>query len=574
MMDRTRSRRTEVKTRGPLDVIDLLGKLGWHAGFALQAGWHVVTVSSLLIELLGSAQDGPGISVILGAVHRMDALTIPYTDRLMQWAINIGMCSFPWNPHFRQSIRGFTTHILGFRQWYTYQLLSLLVRFVAVSIAQYSKSQELPVTTQLSAQIIIPILVAHVSLGLPKKKKFTNKIQIYLTAKKSIRTDTSPLFRRPAELTTGLPLDSHDRSVSRDPNALGDILDDIMRSPAGNQNRVAPSPPQQSASFTIASDPQAHIRGINRGSSFPAPPISSKSVSFSQEEASVMHYDDEMDWSPSASQYRAFSSYNPYRVKNINPRFNDAPTEPKPGPIWYKIPPAPSNPAQRMRNPPMRPIIRESPKEMKKEPLFRSTGRNPLSFGSGTREDSDGLSFAPPKFFAPEPEDDPRDDLSQMFAKSFTISPSPEEWDERNRTGMLGSEFEVPNSIPDRTATRLAELVALLAAAYGWVSALRSEERYARNIALASVCVHLLVSIRLAADLEVDHQIRGNARPSILLPSFAKLAMLQGTLAIFLMGSIWAGGALSESMGLYGNTLFGGAIIHHLWHTIAQTRGP
>lgn len=557
MMDRTRSRRIEVKTRGPLDFIDLLGKLGWHAGFALQAAWHVVTVCLLLTELLSSAQDGPGISVVLGALHRMSTLAVPYSDRLMQWAINLGMCSFPWNPHFRQSIRGFTTHILGFRQWYTYQLLSLLVRFVAVSIAQYSKSRELPVTTQLSAQIIIPMLMAY----------------IYLTAKKSIHTDTTPLFRRPAELTTGLHPDPSDRSASRDPNALGDILDDILRAPAGKQNQVAPSPPQQSASFTFASDPQTHIRGISRGSSFPAPQISNKSVSFSQEEASVKHYDDEMDWSPSASQHRAFSSYNPYRVKNTNPRFSDAPTEPKPGPIWYKVPPAPSNPAQRVRNPPMRPIIRESPKE-KKELLFQSTGRHPLGFGSGTREDSDDLSFAPPKFFAPEPEDDPRDSLSKMFAKSFTISPSPEERDERYMTGMTASEFQVPDAIPNRTITRLAELITLFAAVGGWVFALRSEEHYARNLALASVCVYLIVSIRLAADLEVDHQIRGNARPSFFLPSFAKLAVLQAFLVILLMWDVWSGSALSGPTGLYGNTLFGGATIHHIWHTFAQTHAP
>jgi hypothetical protein len=163
MIERTQSRRTEVKRRGLLDIIDALGKLSWHTGFALQAIWHMTILSALLTDRYASTSDGPWIYVALGAFHRLSASMLPYSERLMQWAINLGMCSFPWNPRFKQSIRGFTAHILGFRQWYTYQLLILLVRFVALSIAQYSASQSISAPTQLSAQLIIPLLVVYVS---------------------------------------------------------------------------------------------------------------------------------------------------------------------------------------------------------------------------------------------------------------------------------------------------------------------------------------------------------------------------------------------------------------------------
>ncbi|KAI3338498.1 hypothetical protein F4824DRAFT_459447 [Ustulina deusta] len=529
MMERTRLQRTAVNRRGPLDLVDFLGKSSWHAGFVLQAAWHLAVVSLLLTELYApTAWDGHWISATLARFHRMSASTLPYTDRLMQWAINLGVCSFPWNPRFKQSIRGFTAHILGFRQWYTYQLLVLLVRFIALSIAQYSRSQGLPATAQLGAQLVIPLLMVHV----------------YLTAKKSIHTDTFPLFRQPVELTAASRVGSDGRSAAKDSDDLGNVLDEILHSstPHGERAYRSPETPISQA-----------INGI---------------MKLPEEEPHITQDDDEMDWSPSASQHRAFSSYNPYKVKNPNPRFTDAPIEPKPGPIWYKVPPAPTNPAQRLRNPPMRPIIRETPKE-KKEAFFQSTGRPLIDLGSRPRESSAPLNFAPPKFFAPQPKDDPRDGLSSMFANSFNISPSPEgkrrpyTW----KSGTSGVKGDA--TIPNRTMTRAAELAALLAALCGWIFALDSQEHYGRSVALASICVCLMVSVRLVADLEVDHQIRGGTRPSVLTPSFVNLAVAQAIVIMLFMWNIWSGSAISASSGVYGNTLFGGIILHHMLHIFA-----
>lgn len=289
-------------------------------------------------------------------------------------------------------------------------------------------------------------------------------------------------------------------------------------------------------------------------------------MQLSQEAPTVKHSDDEMDWSPSASQHRAFGSYNPYRVKNTNPRFSDAPTEPKSGPIWYKVPPAPTNPAQKLRNPPMRPIIRESPKE-KNECFSQSTGRQPLVLGSRSLENPIELNIAPPKFHAPQPKDDPRDGLSSMFADSFSISPSPEDRGGRSmpRRGKVDLQ-KGPNTVPNRIMTRVAELIALLAALCSWIFALGSEEHYARSIALASIVVCLMVSIRLAADLEVDHQIRGGIRSSVFIPSLPNLALVQIVVVILFMWKLWSGSASSVSPGVVGNTLFGGIIVHHMWH--------
>ncbi|KAI1159515.1 hypothetical protein F5B18DRAFT_636514 [Nemania serpens] len=552
MMDRTRSQRTGIRRHGPLDVINFLGKLGWYAGFVLQAMWHVIVVSLLLTEPYSSTRDGSRIHVILGAFHRMGSPILPYPDQIMRWAIHLGMFSFPWNPRFKQIVRGFTAHILGFRQWYTYQLLVLLLRFVSLSIAQYSKSHGLPGTTQLGAQLVVPLLV----------------IYIYLAAKKSIHTDTTPLFRRPTELT----IDSYiepDRSGSmKDPADLGSILDDILHSSPSKQDQAAQISPQQSTLRPSVIDPDTYGQRSRKSSAMPISHLINRAAQHRREEPPNTHDTEEMDWSPSASQHRAFSSYNPYRVKNTNPRFSDAPTEPKPGPLWYKVPPAPTNPAQRLRNPPMRPIIRESPKE-KKENFFHLTGRQPIHFGSRSRENSAELNLAPAKFHAPQPRDDPRDSLSSMFATSFTISPSPEGQEEKEMQRKGTSDFRGSHTAPNRTATRIVELIALLIALCSWIFALGCGEHYGRSIAMASICVCLIASTRLAADLEVDYQIRGDTRPSVFTPCLANLALVQLIAVLMLIWNIWSGNASLVSSGVYGNTVFGSIIIHHTWHVFA-----
>ncbi|KAI1741007.1 hypothetical protein F4680DRAFT_77773 [Xylaria scruposa] len=546
MMDRTRSQWAGGKRRGPLDVIDFLGKMSWYTAFAFQAMWHVTMVLLLSTEPYASTQDGHWIPVTLGRFHRMSALMLPYSDWFMRWAINLGMCSFPWNPRFKQSIRGFTAHILGFRQWYTYQLLVLFVRFIAVSIAQYSKAQQLPATTQLTAQFSI----------------FLFMIYVYRTAKKSIHTDTAPLFWQPAELTTSTRAKSGGRSATKDPDDLGNILDDILHSPTAQRDQISP---RHSTSLTS----NLGSRTLDRGPAIPGSSFTNGAIQVSPKEPAVTHYDDEMDWSPSASQYRAFSSYNPYRVKNTNPRFSDAPTEPKSGPIWYKVPPAPTNPAQRLRNPPMRPIIRESPKE-KKESFFQSSGHQPLDFGSRYHENLAEMHMAPPKFHAPEPIDDPRDGLSNMFAHSFSISPDPEERPGRSvlTKGMADRQKDF-GIIPNRTMTRTAELIALFAALCSWIFALGSEEHYGRSLALASIVVCLMVSTRLAADLEVDNQIRGATQSSTIELYLAKLALVQIGAVILFMWKVWSENTSPTSSGMLGNTMYGCIIAHQMWHIFA-----
>ena len=365
---------------------------------------------------------------------------------------------------------------------------------------------------------------------------------------------------------------------------------------------------------------------------------------------SQVHYDEEMDWSPSASQHRAFSTYNPYKVRNTNPRFSDTPIEPKAGPIWYKVPPAPTTPAQRLRNPPLKPIIRESPKDnnglesifQKKNPgrqqqQQQRTGDNsicntpPPSQSQSFSQSQSDLTFAEPRFYAPEPQDDPRDGLTRMFASSFSISPGPDdEAMRRSRSGGGVSSFVSKltgagagaGSRQQRgrrsRAPRIAEFVVLLGALAAWLRAPSMPRDgvvvgtgagagfggalhgsgLGLPVAIASLGACLLVSVRLAADLLVDEQLeleqkqqqellrrRGNnsggkpkpdslvPRRSVLAPSCANLACLQVLAALVLMWTVWSGQAGAAGAGAgtayYGNALFGVVVAHQTWHVFS-----
>ncbi|KAI1417983.1 Ima1 N-terminal domain-containing protein [Hypoxylon sp. FL1857] len=562
MMERTRSQRKEVKKRGILDAVDSAGKWSWNIGFALQFLWHIAVLWSLILGQYALSGTDSWIAATLKGVHQLGYERLPRANQLMQWAINLGLCSLPWNPRFKQTIRGFTAHYLGFKHWYTYQLLILLVRYAGLSMAQYSSSKGLQTSAQLGAQLAIALLTAY----------------IYHASAKSIRTDTTPLFRpRQTAKSPRRPQVRSEPESHRSQNDLGSILDEIAQAPPRSRPETTHSSSRGLNMHQTNTANKGLLGGSFNGSfenrvsesTFRSLHLSDPVAVEKKPEPQVVHYEEEMDWAPSASQHRAFSSYNPYKIKNTNPRFSDTPIEPKSGPIWYKVPPAPIPPAQRARNPPMRPIIRESPKE-KKENFFQSSARGPIDIGSSSKGILSGIEFAEPKFFAPEDKDDPRDSLSKMFATSFSISPSPDEeafrGSKRTTTNSLFNVSHGTADVQNRRVSRCVELLVLAGALYAWVLALGTNEQYGRSLATASVIAGLIVSIRLAADLQVDALIREGKQPSIFTLSWANLGIAQVIASLLFTWSIWSGRGIDIPCRMYGSAHFTAVIIHHMWH--------
>ncbi|KAK9414600.1 putative Ima1 N-terminal domain-containing protein [Seiridium unicorne] len=564
MIDRTKERRHRARKRTPLDYVDSAGKWSWHVSFMLQTIWHVVVLSTLFVQEDHHVIDNWAVAILRQA--SASALNVlPQSDRFIKWAVNTSLLAAAWNPRFKQTIRGFTAHILGFRQWYTYQLVIILIRCACLFLSQYNDAQGIPALTQLGAHLVIGWLMFYV----------------YKVAGKAIRTDNTPLFgtrqSAPSAQRTSAPPDLHPR-----PNDLSGVLDEIMASsPKGVESHA--STPQ-----SVASPYQSMGLGGGplRNGFIGTPSRQPRSGGFgglnlsssphdSGMESQTTQYGEEMDWSPSGSQHRAFSTHEPYKVKNPNPRFtnsrlgfNDTPLEPKPGPFWYKVPPAPMNPAQRLRNP-TQPVIRESPKERQEN--FFSNSRKTLDLGSSSQNAESSFTLKDPQFYAPGPRDDPRDGLSSMMG-SFSISPDPEERRATSGNGMNGVLFatnRAPATLQNNSKVRMAELLVLFGALWAWVTALGTQESYGSTLGLGAICACLIVSVRLTADLLVDAQVREGRQPSIFSLSWANLGYAQVIGALVLVWKTWAGSAQGITGGVYGNALLGVMIAHQFWHVFS-----
>lgn len=140
---------------------------------------------------------------------------------------------------------------------------------------------------------------------------------------------------------------------------------------------------------------------------------------------------DEMDWSPSQSQseHRAFA---PSSQRNAD-LFGQTPVASNTSPFWYKVPPAPITPAQRLRNPPNQPRLRVSSQEVKENFFNNVTRRNIASDLSskdaaliGIPKSRHEVEFAQPKFFPKAPPSEAGEALSDLLT-SFSLNSSEDE---------------------------------------------------------------------------------------------------------------------------------------------------
>ena len=117
---------------------------------------------------------------------------------------------------------------------------------------------------------------------------------------------------------------------------------------------------------------------------------------------------DEMDWTPAVakpeSEYRAFK---PLPVGVNSTRFGQSPVEEHASAIWYRVPPAPITPAQRLRNPPNQPRF-QATSQVVKENFFNTvarpnSGELKLANSQGNELPRHEMKLRQPTFFPPAP---------------------------------------------------------------------------------------------------------------------------------------------------------------------------
>ena len=125
-----------------------------------------------------------------------------------------------------------------------------------------------------------------------------------------------------------------------------------------------------------------------------------------------------MEWTPTApsSLPRALKD----SPSSKDRPFGQAPTREDAGPFFYKTPPAPINPARKLRNPPNQPALWSSA-EKENSGSFKGIGaqqtRQKQKQNGGPTARS-GVEFKSPKFFNPEKEGPEDELLVQRFGKA------------------------------------------------------------------------------------------------------------------------------------------------------------
>lgn len=156
-------------------------------------------------------------------------------------------------------------------------------------------------------------------------------------------------------------------------------------------------------------------------------------------------YGDEMDWSPSQPQHRAFRHTPEQHAEAARP-FGQSPTQGDgKNPFWYKVPAAPTNPSRQLRNPPNMPVLRKKPVEQ--DDVFFTSRRDSAEYNkrggssSGSHANA-STSFKHPSFFAPE-QNDEANSLADMLGQSFSLSQEQQQGQATSNRNAASSPFSV-----------------------------------------------------------------------------------------------------------------------------------
>lgn len=169
MVERTRNiRQGGSSAKTTLDWVDLAGKALWWGGLLVQMLWHF----KLIVHILqipdpdGGMRDPDAGNPIGDAAAKLQPLAdkLPGVALLLKVSLVSGILSAWWNPQFVKVARGFTRHLLGFTQWYSFQGLIVFFRFVYSSVAEVVDGQTQ--SAQLSAHLIMAVFMIMVSPSL------------------------------------------------------------------------------------------------------------------------------------------------------------------------------------------------------------------------------------------------------------------------------------------------------------------------------------------------------------------------------------------------------------------------
>ncbi|KAK4171890.1 Ima1 N-terminal domain-containing protein [Triangularia setosa] len=419
MMDRNANirRKIYIQSSVPMRLLHGIGKLLWVSGFVLQLTWHALVSSASTEQIPYSSW-------------------LPSPELLLKWSIGAAVFGLWWNPRMLDMVAGNGKQLTGLFRWYLIQLIAVFSRIylrITPDLASVAL-QKLPVKANMHA---LGAAVATILFWMSWQSVGLKPVPVLNPTTKA--TKQPSLRGRPAAKKTPASSKAKPRASSAKKDtikSLGDLLDElehIERSPdpqprPGTSASTVydlsplrrgsdPRPPRMGFAHTL--EAQHLTNSLTRIQEIDSMNLVSPSF-FQDPPQRHVDYSAEMEWEPAPpeqqiSSHRAFSTQGQRKSQP----FGAAPVEAKKGPFWYRVPPAPVTPAQRVFNPPNQPRLRPSPVQGQ-EIQFRGSGMPQKQLAS-TAHDESAPDFAPATFFAQPGPDDPRNELTGMFSGSFSL---------------------------------------------------------------------------------------------------------------------------------------------------------
>ncbi|CVL02853.1 uncharacterized protein FPRN_00223 [Fusarium proliferatum] len=540
MMEKSRGRKISPEKKGALDWVDSLGKGLWWGGLVMQMLWHLRAITLALEHQDVGMYDPDDRSWSTLAVKGLGLAValLPPADTLINSAVVASILSAWWNPQFVQVSRGFTRHLLGFTQWYAFQGLIVFFRILFRRVLEMDGGQAQSRNTKLSAHLVMSVVM----------------VMIYSAAKRSIKVDTTPLFGTSTTTFSPPKQPRITREKREEPKTFSELLNEALDSPT-----ATPQPDRFNPSPIRTFSPQP----LPPGNSYRAPGSTRtqfNALNITPRKTQDVGYSDEMDWTPTESQTQSQSPYRAFQntPSSNGPRksFGEAPVSAETSPFWYKVPPAPTNPSQRIRNPPNAPIIRTKPAQQESI-FFRGAAKKK----DENEDDGREVSFKPPSFFAPERSNDEANGLADLLSQSFTLGKEQSYPDEHSgvSTHRRGSDTRVSPGIPqfDNLGVEFTALAVMLVF---WGLTVAVSMPFGREVQLA-----LLSAVGIIALRETGETSRQTRLPTTATYISSALNVVELAAVCWLALEVFQE---NEGAGKYGIGLLTTMLGHQVWSTM------
>jgi hypothetical protein len=364
---------------------------------------------------------------------------------------------------------------------------------------------------------------------------------------------------------------------------MADVLDQIVATPSRNSQQTLSSSSIAPPAFNLRLSEKSHRSNVaSRFSITPQKPIlgqertgpslldMSETESFRYlatgevpprlQQQDNSYIGEEMEWTPTEtpSQHRAFNS--PQSLQRTSESFGQAPTIDQPSPFWYKVPPAPVTPAQKLRNPPNRPALRVASQEVKENFFNRVTQRLPVSDTAGRdsppirREDKQhAVEFAQQKFFPPPAPNEAGNTLADLLT-GFSLG---------------GSENESPaKQIQQRPwKGHILQSLTMVLGLSLWNHAVYHPSEYSQNAMLLVMTACVGISMRTVLNSITTGSIARYGPFSYL---GAIIGGLETAAAVYGLIEVLAGRGYNSNCASHGTILIGEMLVHELWVAMVE----